>query len=45
VRGRWRDDALRLVPFRLYATDVRGGDRVAVPGLTADYVVLVKAGV
>jgi hypothetical protein len=41
VRGQWRDNALRLVPFRLYAADVKGGDRVAIPGVTADYVVLV----
>ena len=45
VRGQWRDDSLRLVPFRLYATEARAGDRVAIPGVTADYVVLVKAGV
>lgn len=45
VRGRWRDDALRLVPYRLYALDVHAGDRVSVPGATADYVVLVKGGV
>jgi beta-galactosidase len=45
LRGQWRDNALRLVPFRLYAAEARGGDRVAVPGVTADYVVLVKAGV
>ena len=45
VRGQWRDNALRLVPFRLYALEVRGGDRVRVPGATADYVVLIKAGV
>jgi beta-galactosidase len=45
VRGRWRDDALQLVPYRLYVLDVHGGDRVTVPGATADYVVLVKGGV
>ena len=45
VRGQWRDNALRLVPFRLYAAEARGGDRVAIPGVTADYVVLVKGGV
>ena len=45
VRGQWRDDTLRLVPYRLYAVDVHGGDRVSVPGATADYVVLVKGGV
>jgi hypothetical protein len=31
VRGQWRDNALRLVPFRLYAAEARGGDRVAIP--------------
>jgi beta-galactosidase len=45
VRGLWRDNALRLVPYRLYAKDARDGEGVAVPGATADYVVLVKAGV
>jgi hypothetical protein len=45
VRGQWRDNALRLVPFRLYAAEARGGDRVAIPGVAADYVVLVKGGV
>jgi len=45
VRGQWRDNELRLVPFRLYSAEARGGDRVAIPGVTADYVVLVKAGV
>ncbi len=45
VRGRWHDNALGLVPFRLYAAETRGGERVAVPGVTADYVVLVKGGV
>jgi hypothetical protein len=45
VRGQWRDNALRLVPFRLYEAEARGGDRVAIPGVTADYVVLVKGGV
>ena len=42
VRGRWRDNALRLVPFRLYARDARADEQVTVPGATADYVVLVK---
>jgi beta-galactosidase len=45
VRGQWRDDALQLVPYRLYVLDVHGGDRVSVPGATADYVVLIKGGV
>jgi beta-galactosidase len=44
-RGRWHDDSLHLVPFRLYARTARAGERVSVPGATADYVVLVKAGV
>ena len=44
-RGQWRDDQLRLVPFRLFAKDARDGERIEVPGATADYVVLVKAGV
>jgi hypothetical protein len=45
VRGRWRDDGLRLVPFRLYTRAAAAGERVAVPGATADYVVMVKPGV
>ncbi|HEV7499155.1 MAG TPA: glycoside hydrolase family 2 TIM barrel-domain containing protein, partial [Vicinamibacteria bacterium] len=27
VRGRWRDDELRLVPFRLFAKEARDGER------------------
>ena len=41
-RGRWRDDALALVPYRLFRRAVVAGDRVAIPAVTADYVVLVK---
>ena len=41
-RGRWRDDALALVPYRLFRRAVAGGDRVAIPAVTADYVVLIK---
>jgi hypothetical protein len=40
--GRWRNDALALVPFRLFRRAVKAGDRVAVPAVTADFVVLVK---
>ena len=44
LRGQWRDNALRLVPFRLYAAGrARPATRVSIPGATADYVVLVKA--
>jgi len=42
VRGRWRDNQLRRVLFRVYAKDGAEGERVEVPGVTADYVVLVK---
>lgn len=45
LRGQWRDNALRLVPFRLYGMEVSAGTRVSIPGATADYVVLIKAGV
>ena len=41
-RGRWRDDTLALVPYRLFRRAVAAGDKVAVPAVTADYVVLVK---
>ncbi len=42
--GLWRDDALALVPFRLFRRRVAGGDKVAIPPVTADYVVLVRRG-
>jgi len=45
TRGRWRDDALALVPFRLWAREAHEGERIALPGVTADYVVLVKPAV
>jgi beta-galactosidase len=45
TRAVWRDNALRLVPCRLYARPAGAGERIAVPGVTTDYVVLVKAGV
>jgi beta-galactosidase len=40
--GRWRDDALALVPYRLFRREVKAGDRVTIPAVTADFVVLVK---
>ena len=40
--GRWRNDALAFVPYRLFRRAVVAGDRVAIPPVTADYVVLVK---
>jgi len=42
LRGDWRDDALRLVPFEVWARDVAPGQAVRVPAETRDYVVLVK---
>jgi hypothetical protein len=42
VRGEWRDDSLRLVPFDAWARDAGPGDAVRVPAETLDYVVLVK---
>ena len=41
-RGRWRNDALALVPYRLFRRAVKTGDRVTIPPVTADYVVLVR---
>jgi hypothetical protein len=40
--GRWRNNALALVPYRLFRRTVTEGDRVSIPPVTADYVVLVK---
>ena len=40
--GRWRNDALALVPYRLFRRAVIAGDRVTIPPVTADYVVLVR---
>jgi beta-galactosidase len=42
IAGDWRDDALRLAPFRVCRLEARAGDRVRVPAATRDYVVLVK---
>jgi beta-galactosidase len=42
IAGRWRDNDLRLVGFRAWVKDAKGGDRIQVPGATADYVVLIK---
>jgi hypothetical protein len=33
---------MALVPFRLFRRAVAAGDRVAIPPVTADYVVLVR---
>ena len=43
ITGQWRDNDLRLVAFRAWVKEARGGDRVRVPAATADYVVLIKA--
>jgi beta-galactosidase len=43
VRGEWRDDALRLVPFGVWSRDARAGERIAVPPEARDYVVLLEA--
>ena len=40
--GLWRDNDLRLVPYRLYRKEGGAGETVRVGGATADYVVLVK---
>lgn len=40
--GRWRSDALTLVPYRLFRRTVAAGERVSIPPVTADYVVMVK---
>jgi beta-galactosidase len=40
--GRWRNDALALVPYRLFRREVAKGDRVSIGPVTADYVVMVK---
>jgi len=40
--GRWRDDAMTLVPYRLLSRSAAHGDRLKVPALTTDYVVMVK---
>ena len=42
--GRWRDNDLRLVGFRAWVKEAKGGDSISVPGATADYVVLVQPG-
>lgn len=42
IAGTWRDDALRLEPFRVSRLAARAGQRVRVPAATRDYVVLVK---
>jgi beta-galactosidase len=41
--GRWRDNDLRLVPWRLYRVQAKPGDVVRIPASNGDQVVLVKA--
>jgi beta-galactosidase len=42
LEGRWRDNDLKLVPWRAYTKAAAAGDRVRVPGFLGDYVVLVR---
>jgi beta-galactosidase len=42
LAGHWRDNDLRLVGFRAWVKEAKGGDKISVPGTTADYVVLVQ---
>ena len=42
LTGRWRDNDLRLVGFHAWVKEASGGDKISVPGATADYVVLVQ---
>jgi len=42
LAGQWRDNDLRLVGFKAWVKEGRSGDRISVPGATADYVVLVQ---
>jgi hypothetical protein len=41
--GRWRNDDLSLVPWRLFRRAASGGETVHVPALPVDAVVLVQA--
>lgn len=43
MKGEWRDDSLRLVPFEVFQRDLQPGDRIRIPPETRDYVVLVKS--
>ena len=42
VTGTWRDNALNLVPFKLYRRTASGSQTVFVPSFDADYLVLLK---
>ncbi len=42
VTGEWRNDDLRLVPFRSFHARAGAGQALRVPGATLDYVVLVE---
>jgi hypothetical protein len=45
IRGEWRDDDLRRVPFRLRHRRCSPGEGVRIAAGTLDYVVLARAGV
>jgi len=40
--ARFSDNDLRLVGFHAWVKEASGGDKISVPGATADYVVLVQ---
>jgi hypothetical protein len=42
LAGRWRDNDLKLVPWRAFTRRLDPGDRLRVPGFPGDYVVLVR---
>jgi beta-galactosidase len=42
ITGQWRDNDLRLVGFRAWSKQAKGGDRVRVPAAAGDYVVLIQ---
>jgi beta-galactosidase len=42
VKGPWRDNDMRLVRYALYRRPAAAGERVTVPAMTADYVVMVR---
>jgi hypothetical protein len=41
----WRDNELRLVPCRVFRRSGRSGDRIQIPQVTGDYVVLIRPSV
>ena len=42
VSGRWRDNDLKLVDYKLYKKSVASGARVSLGSSAIDYVVLIK---